>query len=141
MSSLSKLNHGLPTRGGPTEYYAISDYACSVSDRTLCSELPATQTPIGDCGPWGGAGEELLGTTLDGTAGRRLNRGCGTRAAAEATWHNVTNPRRPRTYRDAGRERASGAEGRSTRQAGASTSRRHWQWTRMESHANGSGNS
>ena len=36
---------------------------------------------------------------------------------------------------DAGRERASGAAGRSTRQAGASTSRRHWSWTRMESRA------
>ena len=90
---------------------------------------------MGDCGPWGGAGEELLGATLDGTAGRRPNRGCGPRAAAEATRHNVTKPHRPRTYRDAGRERASGAAGRSTRQAGASTSRRHWPWTRMESRA------
>jgi hypothetical protein len=90
---------------------------------------------MGDCGPWGGAGEELLGATLYGTAGRRPNRGCGPRAAAEATRHNVTKPHRPRTYRDAGRERASGAAGRSTRQAGASTSRRHWPWTRMESRA------
>ena len=127
-------NHG-PTRGGPTEYYAIGDYAWSVSDRTLCSASPAAQAPMGDCGPWGGAGEELLGATLDGTAGRRPNRGCGPRAAAEATRHNVTKPHRPRTYRDAGRERASGAAGRSTRQAGASTSRRHWPWTRMESRA------
>ena len=93
------------------------------------------QTPMGDCGPWGGAGEELLGATLDGTAGRRPNRGCGPRAAAEATRHNVTKPHRPLTYRDAGRERASGAAVRSTRQAGASTSRRHWPWTRMESRA------
>ena len=77
---------------------------------------------MGDCGPWCGAGEELLGATLDGTAGRRPNRGCGPRAAADATRHNVTTPHRPRTYRDAGRERASGAAGRSTRQAGASTS-------------------
>ena len=90
---------------------------------------------MGDCGPWGGAGEELLGATLDGTAGRRPNRGCGPRAAAEATRHNVTKPHRPRTYRDAGRERALGAAGRSTRQAGASTSRRHGPWTRMESRA------
>ena len=80
--------------------------------------------PDGDCGPWGGAGEELLGATLDGTAGRRHNRGCGLRAAAEATRHNVTKPHRPRTYWDVGREQASGAAGRSTRQAGASTSRR-----------------
>ena len=50
-----------------------------------------------DCGPWGGAGEELLGATLDGAAGRRPNRGCGPRAAAEATRHNVTKPHRPRT--------------------------------------------
>jgi hypothetical protein len=57
------------------------------------------------------------------------------RAAAEAAWHNVTKPHRSQTYRDAGRERASGAAGRSTRQAGASTSRRHWPWTRMESRA------
>ena len=68
---------------------------------------------MGDCGPWGGAGEELLGATLDGTAGRRPNRGCGPRAAAEATRRNVTKPHRPRTYRDAGRERASGAASRS----------------------------
>ena len=90
---------------------------------------------MGDCGPWGGAREELLGATLDGTAGRRPNRGCGPRAAAEANRHNVTKLHRPRTYRDAGRERTSGAAGRSTHQAGASTSRRHWPWTRMESRA------
>ena len=88
---------------------------------------------MGDCGPWGGAGEELLGATLDGTAGRRPNRGCGPQAAAEATRHNVTQPHRLLTYRDAGRERASGAVGRSMRQAGASTSRRHWPWTRKGS--------
>ena len=102
---------------------------------TLCPESPAAQAPMGDCGPRGGVGEELLGATLYGTAGRRPSRGCGPRAAAEATRHNVTKPHRPRTYRDAGRERASGAAGRSTRQAGASTSRRHWPWTRMESRA------
>ena len=44
-------------------------------------------------------------------------------------------PHRLLTYRDAGRERASGAAGRSTCQAGASTSRRPWPWTRMESRA------
>ena len=58
---------------------------------------------MGDCWPWGGAGEELLGgvgATLDGTAVCRPNRGCGPRAAAEATRHNVTKPHRPRTYRD-----------------------------------------
>ncbi len=98
-----------PTREGPTEYYAICDYAGSVSDCTLCSASPAT----GDCGPLGGAGEELLGATLFGTAGRRPNRGCGLRAAADAALHNVTKPHRPRTYWDAGRERASGAAGRS----------------------------
>ena len=74
----------------------------------------------------------MLGATLYGTAGSRPNQGCGSRAAAEATRHNVTKPHRPLTYRDAGRERASGAAGRSTRQAGASTPRRHWPWTRME---------
>ncbi len=47
----------------------------------------------------------------------------------------VTKLDRPQTYREAGRERASGAAGRSTRQAGASTERRHWQWTQMESRA------
>jgi hypothetical protein len=57
------------------------------------------------------------------SAGRRPNLGCGPRAAAEATRHNLTKPHRPRPYLDAGRERASGAAGRSTRQAGASTSR------------------
>ncbi len=38
--------------------------ACSVSDCTLCSASPATQASMGDCGPWDGAGEELLGATL-----------------------------------------------------------------------------
>ena len=47
---------------------------------------------MGDCGPWGGAGKELLGATLHGTAGRRPNRGLGPRAAAESTRHNVTKP-------------------------------------------------
>ena len=70
--------------------------------------------PDGDCGPKGGAGEELLGATLDGTAGRRPNRGCGPRVVAEAARHNVTQPHLPRTYRDAGRERASGAASHST---------------------------
>ena len=91
---------------------------------------------IAGYGPWEGAGEELLGATLYGTAGRRPNRGCRPRAAAKAARHNVTKPHRLRTYRDAqGRERAPGAAGRSTRQAGASNSRRHWPWTRMESRA------
>jgi len=72
---------GLPWAGagGPTGYDAIGDYACSVSDRTLCSAPPATQAPMGDCEPLGGAGEELLGATLFGTAGRRPNRDCGPR--------------------------------------------------------------
>ena len=83
----------------------------------------------------GGAGAELLSATPFGAAGRRPNRGCGPRAAAGAARHNVTKPHRPRTYRDAGRERASEAASRSTCQAGASTSRRHWLWTRMESRA------
>ena len=74
--------------------------------------------PDGGLPAMGRSGEELLGATLDGTAGRRPNRGCGPLAAAAR--HNVTKPHRPRTYRDAGRERASGAAGRSTRQAGAS---------------------
>ncbi len=68
---------------------------------------------MGDCWPWGGAGEELLGATPLGAAGRRPNRGCGPRAAAEAARHNVTKPHRPRTNRDAGRKWASGAASRS----------------------------
>jgi hypothetical protein len=40
----------------------------------------------------GGAGEELLGATPLGAAGRRPNKGCGPRAAAEAVRHNVTKP-------------------------------------------------
>ena len=91
--------------------------------------------PDGGLRAMGGAGEELLGATLYGTYGRRPNQGCGPRAAAEATRYNVTKPNRLRTYRDAGCELASGAAGLSTRQAGASTSRRHWPWTRMESRA------
>ncbi len=68
---------------------------------------------MGGCRPWGGAdGEELLGETLFGTAGRSPNRGCGPRAAAEAARHNATKPLRLRTYRDAGCERASGVAGR-----------------------------
>ena len=53
---------------------------------------------------WGTAGHKAepgrscLAQTLDGTAGRRPNRGCGPRAAAEATRHNVTKPHRPRTW-------------------------------------------
>ncbi len=90
---------------------------------------------MGDCWPWGGAGEELLGSMPFGAACRRPNRGCGPRAAAGAARHNVTKPHRPRTYRDAGRERASGAASRSTCQAGASTSRCHWSRTRKESWA------
>ncbi len=83
---------------------------------------------MGDCGPWGGAGEELLGATPFGAAG-------GMRAAAETAWHNVTKPHRPRTYRDAGREWALGAASWSTCQAGASTSRCHWSRTRKDSRA------
>jgi hypothetical protein len=70
-----------------------------------------------------------------GTAGRRPNRGCGPRAAAGAARHNITKPHQPRTYRDAGRERASGAASPSKCQAGASTSRCHWSRTRKESRA------
>jgi hypothetical protein len=90
---------------------------------------------MGDCGPWGGAGEELLGATPFGAAGRRPNQGCGPRAAAEAARHKMTKPHRPWTYRDAGREWASGAASQSMRQAGVSTSRRHWSRTRKESRA------
>ena len=82
---------------------------------TLCPASQAAQAPMGDCGPRGGVGEELLGATLYGTAGRRPSRGCGPLAAAEATRHNVTKPHRPRTHMDAGPERASGAAGWSTR--------------------------
>jgi hypothetical protein len=90
---------------------------------------------MGDCRPWVGAGEELLGATPFGAAGRRPNRRCKPRAAAEAARHNETKLHRPRTYRDAGREWASGAASLSKRQAGASTSRCHWSRTRKESRA------
>jgi hypothetical protein len=88
---------------------------------------------MGDCGPWGRAGKELLGATRFDTAGRRPNWECGPRVAAEAARRNVTKPHRPLTYRDAGLEWASGAASWSTRQTGASTSRRHWSRTQEES--------
>ena len=53
-------------------------------------------------------GAALRNAVRSGTAGRRPNRGCGPRTAAEATRHNVTKPHRPRTHQDAGREWASG---------------------------------
>jgi len=85
---------GLPRAGagGPTGYDAIGDYACSVSDRTLCSAPPATQAPMGDCKPLGGAGEELLGATLFGTAGRRPNRDCGPRRGPRRKLPGTTRP-------------------------------------------------
>jgi hypothetical protein len=46
--------HG-PTRGAPTGYYAIGDYAWSVSDFTLCSASPATQASMGTAGHWYGS--------------------------------------------------------------------------------------
>ena len=70
---------------------------CLRSYALLGAAGPAAQALIGDCGPCGGAGEELLGATLAGTAGRRPNRGCGPRATKEATRHNVTKPHRPQT--------------------------------------------
>jgi hypothetical protein len=84
-------------------------------------------------GTAGRAGEELLGAMLTCTAGRGPKRICWPRAAAEAAKQNATKPHRMRTYWDAGRERAQGAAG--TCQAGASTPRRHWPWTRMDSRA------
>ncbi len=124
-----------PTQGGPTGYYTIGDYAWSVSYCTLCSALQAVQTPMGDCWPWGGAGEELLSATPFSTACRRTNWGCGPWDAAEAAGHNVTKPHRPWTYGDEGREWTSGAAILSTCQDGASTSRRHWSRTQTESRA------
>ena len=131
-----------PSPNGSQQDHRASGLNPSPSDSTQRASGLGRPSPLGpcrnlarkqrDCGRWGGAGKELLGATLYGTAGHRPNRGCGPRAAAEATWHNVTKPHRKRTYRDAGRERASGAAGQSMRQAGASTSRRHWPWTRME---------
>ena len=47
--------------------------ACLLSHALL--GISGYETPMGGYGPWGGAGEELLGATLDGTAGRRPNRG------------------------------------------------------------------
>jgi hypothetical protein len=70
-----------------------------------------------------------------GTAGRRPNQGRCLLAAVEGARHNVTKPHQPQTYWDAGSEQASGAAGKNTRQAGASTSRRHWpgsRWPRMD---------
>ena len=69
---------GLPwaDSGGPTEYYAIGDYA-------LCLRSYALLGTAGTAGPDGGlrvmgrSREELLGATLFGTAGLRPNRGCG----------------------------------------------------------------
>ncbi len=65
---------------------AVHDGATGVAD---AARLPARQRPglasqpkqasMGDCGPWGGAGDELLGATLFGTAGSRPNWGCGPR--------------------------------------------------------------
>ncbi len=66
---------------------------------------------MGNCGPWGRAGEALLGATLFGTAGRRPNLDYGLRATAEAAWHNATKPHRLPNLWNAGRERASGAAG------------------------------
>ena len=85
---------GLPwaDSGGPTDYYAIGDCAGSVSDRTLCSAPPALQAPMGDCGPRGGAGDELLGTTLFGTAGRRPNRDYGPRRGPRRKLPGATRP-------------------------------------------------
>ncbi len=83
--------HG-PTRGGLTEYYAVGNYACSVFNCTFCSASQATQTSMGECWPWDGAAEELLGATLFGIAGSRPNRGCGPLAAEEVALHNVTQP-------------------------------------------------
>ena len=106
--------------------------------RMVCLRLYSLLGIAGYAGLDGGLramGQSRLGATPLGAAGRRPNRGCGLRAAAEAARHNVTKPHRPRTYRDAGRERASGAASRSMCQAGASTSRRHWSRTRKESWA------
>jgi hypothetical protein len=96
MPSTSKRSVCFTSSVPPTEHYAISDFVCSVSNCTLCSALLATQASMGDCWPWGRAGEELLSATLFGTAGRRPNRGCGPRAAAEAARHNVAKPHRRR---------------------------------------------
>jgi hypothetical protein len=130
---------GLPWAGagGPTGYDAIGDYACSVSDRTLCSAPPATQAPMGDCEPLGGAGEELLGATLFGTAGRRPNRDCGPRRGPRRKLPGTMQPSHIDCgpIGDAGRARASGAAGRSMHRAGASTSRHHGPRTRKESRA------
>ena len=117
---------GLP---GPTGCYAIGDYAWCVSPIVLVARHRRLRRPR-----WGTAGHGAepgrscsalrrsapLAADPAGAAGR------GPRATAEAARHNVTKLHRPRTYRDAGRERALGAASRSTRQARASTSRCHW---------------
>ncbi len=129
-----KLQH--PPRAYPNTRYSGSPFSphglhpIVLSARHYRLRRPRWAT-AGACGPWGGlgTGEELLAATLFGTTGSRPNRGCGPRAAARAARHNVTKPHRLRTYQDAGRERASGAASRITRQARARTSRRHWPWT------------
>ena len=102
----------LPTRGGPTEYYANGDNA-SLSPTVRSARHRRPQAPMGDCKPWRGAGEEHT------VRHRRPQTQPGLRATAEAARRNATKPQRLRAYRDAGREWT--AAGRSMHQAGAST--------------------
>ena len=89
----------------------------SVTTMHVLSPIVALLGIAGYADPDGGL--LAMGRSRGGAARRnagrcRPNRGCGPRAAAEATWHNVTKPHRPLTYWDAGRGWASGAAGLST---------------------------
>ena len=97
--------------------------------------LPCTAGAAGHNGGLRAMGRSRGGAARRNAAGRRPSRDCGQLATAEAARHNVTKQPRLRTHRDAGRERASGATGRSKCQAGASTSRSHWSWTQKECRA------
>ena len=111
--------------------------------RMFCLRSYALLGTAGDTGPDGGL--RAIGRSRGGAARRNAVRhrrpqaqpGLRTaaRATAEAARHNATKPHRLRTYRDAGRARASGAAGRSMHRAGASTSRHHGPRTRKESRA------
>jgi hypothetical protein len=89
----------------------------------FCLQLYALLGIAGAAGPdWGLLpilGAPLFGSRPETQPGLQA----AGRAAAEAAWRNVNKPHRLRTHRDAGRERAPGAAGRRTCQAGASSAK------------------